>query len=122
MIAAVVAMVTWLAAAAPEPPAARPVDDGGARAAGGLTVEQAVAVALQRNRDAIAARLDIEASELDIVAARIYPNPLAQYGIEAKSAHFAGLHRLPGEATLETYANTSRQHPDHDTETWSPAR
>jgi hypothetical protein len=48
--------------------------------------------------------------------------PLAQYGIEAKSPHFDGLHRLAGEATTETYANTSRQHPDHDTETWPSAR
>ena len=48
--------------------------------------------------------------------------PLAQYGIEAKSPHFDGLHRLAGEATSETYANTSRQHPDHDTETWPPTR
>ena len=50
---------------------------GAAAAAQRLTSEQAVAVALQRNRDAIAARLEIEASELDVVAARIYPNPLA---------------------------------------------
>jgi hypothetical protein len=48
--------------------------------------------------------------------------PLAQYGIEAKSPHFDGLHRLAGEATTETYANTSCQHPDHDTETWPPNR
>jgi len=47
----------------------------------GLTAEQAVAVALQRNRDVIAARLEIEASELDVVAARLYPNPLAGYSI-----------------------------------------
>ena len=70
MTPAVVAMVVWLAAA----PAPAP-------SASGLSIDQAVAVALQRNRDAIAARLDIEASELDVVAARFYPNPLAQYGI-----------------------------------------
>ncbi len=70
MTPAVVAMVLLLADA----PASAGSD-------GGFTVEHAVAVALQRNRDAIAARLDIEASELDVVAARIYPNPLAQYGI-----------------------------------------
>jgi cobalt-zinc-cadmium efflux system outer membrane protein len=34
---------------------------------------------LQQNRDLIAARLDIEASQLDVVAARIYPNPVASY-------------------------------------------
>jgi len=47
--------------------------------AGSLTMDQAVAVALQRNRDVIAAKLDIDAAELDVVAARIYPNPVLQY-------------------------------------------
>jgi len=47
----------------------------------GLTAEQAVAVALQRNRDVIAARLEIEASELDVVAARLYPNPVFEYSL-----------------------------------------
>ena len=46
-----------------------------------LTSDQAVAVALQRNRDVIAARLEIDASELDVVAARIYPNPTFEYAI-----------------------------------------
>ena len=55
---------------------------GRAEAAGAeLTSEQAVAVALQRNRDAIAARLEIDASELDVVAARVYPNPTVGYAI-----------------------------------------
>jgi len=87
MMPAVLSMLALLAAApaatAQEPPASRPADTGAAESesAAGFTVEQAVAVALQRNRDAIAARLDIEASELDVVAARIYPNPVAQYGI-----------------------------------------
>ena len=49
--------------------------------AAGLTAEQAVAVALQRNRDVIAARLEIEGSELDVVAARLYPNPTLGYAI-----------------------------------------
>ena len=48
---------------------------------GELTIDQAVAVALQRNRDVIAARLEIEGSELDVVAARIYPNPVFEYAI-----------------------------------------
>ncbi|MDB4980571.1 MAG: outer membrane protein, partial [Myxococcales bacterium] len=52
----------------------------GARAEG-LTQEQAVAVALQRNRDVIAARLEIEGAELDVVAARVYPNPVFSYGL-----------------------------------------
>ena len=46
-----------------------------------LTADQAVAVALQRNREVIAARLEIEGSELDVVAARLYPNPIAGYSI-----------------------------------------
>ena len=49
-----------------------------ARAAG-LTMEQAVSVALQRNRDVIAAKLEIDAATLDVVAARLYPNPTFGY-------------------------------------------
>ena len=48
---------------------------------GPLTVDDAVATALQRNRDLIAARLDIEASQLDRVAAGIYPNPIFSYSL-----------------------------------------
>ena len=48
-------------------------------AAESLTSDQVVAIALQRNRDAIAARLDIEAAELDRVAAAVYPNPVFTY-------------------------------------------
>jgi cobalt-zinc-cadmium efflux system outer membrane protein len=44
-----------------------------------LTMDQAVGVALQQNRAVIAARLDIDAAQLDVVAARIYPNPIASY-------------------------------------------
>ena len=68
-----------------------------------------------RNRDRISVSIG-SLDEPDRVA------PLAQYGMEAKSPHFDGLHRLAGEAATETYANTSRQHPDHDTETWPSAR
>jgi cobalt-zinc-cadmium efflux system outer membrane protein len=50
-------------------------------ASGGLTQEEAVAIALQRNRDVIAARLEIDAAELDVVAARVYPNPILSYGL-----------------------------------------
>ncbi len=46
-----------------------------------LTMDAAVGAALARNREAIAARLEIEASELDVVAARIYPNPTLQAGV-----------------------------------------
>jgi outer membrane protein, heavy metal efflux system len=54
---------------------------GAARAAGVLTQEEAVAIALQRNRDVIAARLEIEGAELDVVAARVYPNPTLSYAL-----------------------------------------
>jgi len=47
----------------------------------GLTIDQAVAIALQRNRDVIAAKMEIESAQLDVVAARIYPNPTAQVGV-----------------------------------------
>lgn len=50
-------------------------------AATGLTMEQAVSIALQKNRDVIAAKMEIEAAELDVVAARIYPNPTVQIGV-----------------------------------------
>ena len=53
----------------------------GQAGAADMTSEQAVAVALERNRDAIAARLEIEGSELDVVAARLYPNPTVGYSI-----------------------------------------
>src|SRR5262249_16744345 len=52
-----------------------------ARADAPLTMEQAVAIALERNRDVIAARLDIRAAELDQVAAGLYPNPIVAYTI-----------------------------------------
>jgi cobalt-zinc-cadmium efflux system outer membrane protein len=44
-------------------------------------MEQAVAIALQKNRDVIAAKMQIEEAELDLVAARIYPNPILQVGV-----------------------------------------
>ena len=54
---------------------------GGAPAAhaDSLTSDQAVSIALARNRDAIAARLEIDAAELDRVAAAVYPNPVFSY-------------------------------------------
>ncbi len=54
---------------------------GGAARAADLTSDDAVALALARNRDAIAARLEIEGAELDVVAARLYPNPVLSYGV-----------------------------------------
>jgi outer membrane protein, heavy metal efflux system len=55
----------------------------GARAAAAapMTMDDAVGLALQRNRDAIAARLEIDAATLDVVAARLYPNPQLTYNI-----------------------------------------
>ncbi len=50
-------------------------------AEGTLAMEQAVAIALQRNRDVIAARLEIRAAELDQVAAGLYPNPVLSYSV-----------------------------------------
>ncbi len=44
-------------------------------------MDEAVRIALERNREVIAARLDIEAAQLDVVAARIYPNPVATYSV-----------------------------------------
>jgi outer membrane protein, heavy metal efflux system len=60
------------APAAPASPTAGPV-------AGGFTAEQAVALALRRNRDVIAARLEIEAAQVERIAAGIYPNPIFLY-------------------------------------------
>ena len=42
-------------------------------------MDQAVAIALQRNRDVIAARLEIEAAQLDRWRPGIYPNPVLPY-------------------------------------------
>lgn len=44
-----------------------------------LSQDDAIHLALQRNRDVIAAKLEIEAAELDRVAARVYPNPILSY-------------------------------------------
>jgi cobalt-zinc-cadmium efflux system outer membrane protein len=71
------ALAGWLAAAPafgqnPAPPPA---------ASGSLTQDEAVSIALQRNRDVIAARLEIDAAELDVVAAHVYPNPTLSYAV-----------------------------------------
>lgn len=47
--------------------------------------------------------------------------PLIAYGAEGVRPAFARLTDLPGRPTSEDYAETSRQHPDHDTASW-PAR
>ena len=60
---------------------ARAAEAAPAAAVGALTMDEAVRIALERNREVIAARLDIEAAQLDVVAARIYPNPVASYSL-----------------------------------------
>lgn len=47
----------------------------------GISMDRAVSVALQRNRDVIAAKLEIRAAELDKVAASLYPNPVVSYSM-----------------------------------------
>jgi cobalt-zinc-cadmium efflux system outer membrane protein len=66
----VLAVTAPALAASPEAPGVTPA---------GLTAADAVAIALSRNRDVIAAKMEIEAAELDLVAARVYPNPTLQY-------------------------------------------
>jgi cobalt-zinc-cadmium efflux system outer membrane protein len=44
-----------------------------------LTIDDAVATALSRNRDLISAKLDIESAQLDRVQAGLYPNPTFSY-------------------------------------------
>ena len=55
---------------------------GGVRPAladGTMTSDQAVAIALQRNRDVLATKLDVESSQIDRIAAGLYPNPVFSY-------------------------------------------
>lgn len=52
---------------------------GSARAEGGMSIDQAVSLALVRNRDVLATKLDIEAAQIDRVAASMYPNPVFSY-------------------------------------------
>lgn len=49
------------------------------RAEGAMTIDQAVTMALQRNRDVLATKLDIEAAQIDKIAASLYPNPIFSY-------------------------------------------
>jgi len=69
------------APAAAGPAASRPAPAAAPSSGGALTMEQAVSLALSRNRDVIAAKMEIEAAELDVVAARIYPNPVLSYSV-----------------------------------------
>jgi cobalt-zinc-cadmium efflux system outer membrane protein len=47
----------------------------------GMSMEQAVALALARNHDVIASRLELETAEFDRVQAGVYPNPVFGYGL-----------------------------------------
>jgi cobalt-zinc-cadmium efflux system outer membrane protein len=46
-----------------------------------LTMNRAVAVALERNRDVIAAKLDVDSAKFDEVEAGLYPNPVLGYSL-----------------------------------------
>jgi len=46
-----------------------------------FTMNRAVAIALERNRDVIAAKLDIETAKFDEVEAGMYPNPVLGYSL-----------------------------------------
>ena len=48
-------------------------------AAAGLTMDDAVRVAFARNRDLIAAKLDVDTAATDVIAARMLPNPVVSY-------------------------------------------
>jgi cobalt-zinc-cadmium efflux system outer membrane protein len=83
-LAAAAVLLSLAAAGRParagDPPAPAPAPVAGpAEAVSALNMEQAVAIALQKNRAVIASRLDIEASQLDRLAAGIYPNPTFSY-------------------------------------------
>jgi outer membrane protein, heavy metal efflux system len=63
----------------PSQPAPAPAAAPPAVPASGLTMDEVVAVTLRRNRDVVAAKMDIEAAQLDKVAASVYPNPIFSY-------------------------------------------
>ena len=75
------ALAVALLAAAHSPARAAEAAPAPAAGAFALTMDEAVRIALERNREVIAVRLDIEAAQLDVVAARIYPNPVASYSV-----------------------------------------
>lgn len=51
----------------------------GVAAAESFTPDSAVALAMARNRDVIAARLELKAAEVERITARLYPNPVLSY-------------------------------------------
>jgi len=46
-----------------------------------LTADQAVGIAIERNRELIAARLEIEVTQVERIAAGLYPNPVLSYTV-----------------------------------------
>jgi cobalt-zinc-cadmium efflux system outer membrane protein len=65
--------------ATPPPATQTPTTTESAAPEAALTIDQAVAVALQRNRDVIAAKLQIREAELDRIEAGLYWNPQLSY-------------------------------------------
>jgi outer membrane protein, heavy metal efflux system len=70
---------TPTAAPARPAPVPAPAPQGGAPEA--FTMERAVAIAMQRSRDVVAAKLEIEAAEVDRIAAGLYWNPNFFYNV-----------------------------------------
>ena len=73
-----------------------------------LNMDQAVSVALQRNKDVIAAKLDIEAAQVDRISAGLYPNPTFSYSlgnIVLGSGNAQGMNLQPGafSQTVHTF-------------------
>ena len=83
LLAGIVAVFTVLPSAAhaqesaQAPPSSAPTMP--APSGGGLTMDRAVAIALQRSRDVVAAKLEIEVAEVDRIAAGVYWNPQFSY-------------------------------------------
>ncbi len=88
VLALVFGAASWLAPtnAAAQVPAlvpaqvpAQPAGQGAAQEA--FTMDRALAIAMQRSRDVVAAKLEIEAAEVDRIAAGLYWNPNFYYNV-----------------------------------------
>ncbi|HEX2257589.1 MAG TPA: GFA family protein [Afifellaceae bacterium] len=72
-------------------------------------------------------RIDVSIGSLDDPSAA---KPVAQYGLESRLPWVGELDSLPGRTTdesnetarLDVIGRTNHQHPDHDAETWLPAK
>ncbi len=83
-----------------------------------LTIDDAVSAALLQNRDLIAAKLDIEAAQVERVAAGLYPNPTFSYTLgniilgssnpQGSNIHASGfdqtVHSLSIEEVIDVWA------------------